>query len=71
MKAHDWEDVTCLAEKHAHGFHILSRVRKCGNCRTYQQLDTLYDFGSYSARGGPKVRGYRWVPLAGRCYSEN
>lgn len=68
MRRHDWEEVTDLEHKSDHGFHILARVRRCPNCNTYQQLDTLYDYGSYSARGGPKVRGYRWVPLAGRCY---
>lgn len=64
---HDWSEVNSLDEKHSHGFHILARVRRCENCNTYQELETLYDFGTYSARGGPKVRGYRWIFPAGRC----
>lgn len=64
---HDWKQVTCLEEKHSHRCYILARVRKCETCNIYQQLETVYDHGSYSVRGGPKVRGYRWLPHAGRC----
>lgn len=70
MSRHYWSEVSDFEEKTSHGFHILSRVRVCENCYTYQSLETLYDHGTYSARGGPKVRGYRWQPLAGRCDTE-
>jgi hypothetical protein len=64
---HDWEVMGYPRVGLELNLHPLSRGRRCRACGVIQEHQTLYDFGSYSMRGGPKVRGYTWVPKVERC----
>jgi hypothetical protein len=66
---HDWRGNLSFAEKSDLGFHILSTVRQCRNCGSAQLRESLY--GGCYGRSGPKVTGYQWLPLVGRCKGQD